>query len=186
MQDVTRDNFGTLIAYVLPGFITLWGVSVFSETVRSWLGSSSTGSPTVGGFLYVTVAAVAAGMLISTVRWLVVDRVHHLTGLSAPKWEFALLGDRLAAFELLVASHYVFYQWSANSFVAVAFTFFAYEATKSVHGPADGLLALGFIVVEVILWLGSRDTLRKYYERTYALLNGEEEGVVTDASPFSA
>jgi hypothetical protein len=37
MRDVTGQNFGLLIAYVLPGLTALWGVSFFSDTVRSWL-----------------------------------------------------------------------------------------------------------------------------------------------------
>lgn len=172
MQDVTRDNFGLLIAYILPGFVALWGISAFSPTVRIWVGISADQSPTVGGFLYVTVAAVAFGMLVSTVRWLFVDRLHQLTGIELPKWDFAQLGDNLAAFELLVDSHYRFYQFHANMFVAVAFTFFAQVFEKS--GRASFAL-VGFIVVESILWAGSRDTLRKYNERTLALLNSSRE-----------
>lgn len=171
MQDVTRDNFGLLIAYILPGFVVLWGVSVFSATVRSWVGVSADQSPTVGGFLYVTVAAVAIGMVVSTIRWLIVDRLHHLTGIAQPKWDFSQLAGKLAAFDLLVDSHYRFYQFHANMLVAVAFTFLAH-LLNARYRPID--LILSFVVIEVILWVGSRDTLRKYNERTVALLNGEQ------------
>lgn len=173
MQDVTRDNFGLLIAYVLPGFVALWGVSFFSETIRHWLGSSSENSPTVGGFLYVTIAAVAAGLLVSTIRWMTVDRIHHATGISVPKWDFAKLGDSLAAFELLVTSHYRFYQWHSNMFVATAFTFFVYAVVAPVRGLQGAEIALSVFAVEIVLWVGSRDTLRKYYDRSFALMNGE-------------
>ncbi len=54
MQDVSTRNFGLLIAYLLPGFTTLWGLSYVSETIRLWLGSPPTSLPTAGGFLYVT------------------------------------------------------------------------------------------------------------------------------------
>ncbi|MEK6258002.1 MAG: hypothetical protein AABP62_05220 [Planctomycetota bacterium] len=173
MRDVTRDNFGFLVAYVLPGFVTLWGVSIFSGTVRSWLGTSSEQSPTIGGFLYVTVGAVAAGVLVSTIRWMLIDRLHHLTGIPEPKWEFARLGDKLAAFELLVAAHYHFYQFHANMLVAVAFTFVAYAVATPLRGLHGIEVVLSFVIVEFVLWIGSRDTLWKYYERTSALMNGE-------------
>ena len=75
MKELSVANFGILIAYVLPGFTALWGVSYFSETVQVWLGSSAGDAPTVGGFLYVTLAAVGAGMTVSTVRWMIVDTI---------------------------------------------------------------------------------------------------------------
>jgi len=42
MKDVPPGNFGVLIAFVLPGFIVLWGVSYFSATVRLWLSGAGT------------------------------------------------------------------------------------------------------------------------------------------------
>ena len=40
MKDVTSSNFGLLIAYVLPGFIVLWGMEPYSDQVdyevRGW------------------------------------------------------------------------------------------------------------------------------------------------------
>ena len=73
MRDVTNNNFGLLIAYVLPGLTALWGAAHFSPTLRFWLAASPSELPTVGGFLYVTLGSVAAGMTVSTVRWLIVD-----------------------------------------------------------------------------------------------------------------
>lgn len=169
MQDVTRDNFGLLIAYILPGFAALWGISDFSPTVRAWVGFSADQSPTVGGFLYVTVAAVGVGMVVSTVRWLVVDRIHHLTGIPLPKWDFTQLQNNLAAFDLLVDSHYRFYQFHANMFVAVAFTFFG--QVVATHGHITAILAAAVLFTESTLWIGSRDTFRKYNERSIAVLS---------------
>jgi hypothetical protein len=175
MQSVTRDNFGLLIAYVLPGFVVLWGASFFSETLKRWLGTSPANSPTVGGFLYVTVAAVAAGLFVSTVRWLVIDPLHHATGVPSPKWNFGRIGDRLSAFELLVSGHYQFYQWQSNMVVAMAFTFFAYLFRPTANELPDIRVIAGFLAVEAVLWLGSRDALRKYYQRTSSLMTSEPE-----------
>ncbi len=68
MSELSEKNFGLLIAYVLPGFVTLWGISHFSPTVESWIASSQHGAPTVGGFLYVTLASLAAGLTVSEAR----------------------------------------------------------------------------------------------------------------------
>lgn len=66
MREVTGQNFGLLIAYILPGFIVLWGLSHFSTTIAGWLGATADG-PTVGGFLYVTLASVGAGLAVGSV-----------------------------------------------------------------------------------------------------------------------
>ena len=65
MTDVSGRNFGLLIAYVLPGFVSLCGMAELSPNMKSWLvtGSMTNGvAPTVGGFLYLTLASVAAGL----------------------------------------------------------------------------------------------------------------------------
>lgn len=171
MSDLSDKNFGIVIAYVLPGFVALWGISHFSATVESWIGASQQGSPTVAGFCYVTLASLAAGLTVSVVRWGLVDSLHHATGIEPPAWKFAKLDDRLQGFLTLVESHYRYYQFYSNMFVAVAFT----VATRlSATGYAIGLqgwTAVGFLALEATLLAGSRDTLRKYYSRTHQLLN---------------
>jgi hypothetical protein len=96
MNDVTAANFGLLIAFLLPGFVTLWGIGEFSPIVHAWLTGAPEQSPTVGGFLYVTLGTVAMGLLVSTVRWLVIDTIHHRTGIAEPAWNLATLNQNLA------------------------------------------------------------------------------------------
>ncbi len=170
MNPVSTDNFGLLIAYLVPGFVSLLGVSLFSETVQAWLGIVPLSSPTVGGFLYVTLASIAAGLIVSAVRWTTVDRLHHHTGIPEPTWNFARLPATLPAFMILVENHYRYYQFYANMLVAAAFCYLAYLFAWSVLPGQDLPLDAGFLGIEVVLLLGSRDTLRKYYTRGAALL----------------
>src|ERR1043166_8838461 len=100
MKEVSSDNFGLLIAFLLPGFTALWGISYFSETVSRWLTQSGAAAPTVGGFLYITLASVAAGVTVSTVRWGVLDTIHRWTGLPQPRWDFSRLPDKVAAYNV--------------------------------------------------------------------------------------
>src|SRR5438105_2045861 len=68
MQSVSNENFGSLIAYLVPGATALLGGSVFSPLLKTWFSFASEGAPTIGGFLYLTVASLAAGMTVSVVR----------------------------------------------------------------------------------------------------------------------
>src|SRR5947209_5196133 len=92
-RETSINNFGLLIAYVLPGFTALWGISLVTDRLGPWLFHPPADPPTVGGFLYVTLASVVAGLTVSTVRWLIIDVVHHQTGLRPPPRDFARLGD---------------------------------------------------------------------------------------------
>lgn len=174
MKDVSAQNFGYLIAFVLPGFVALHALAQADPSLAVWLDSISAGDPrTVGGFLYVTLASVAAGLAVSTVRWLFVDAIHHHTGVPPPTWNDARLQDNLAAFEALVAAHYRFYQHYANTFVALlavlATRLVRTSETAQCRPTAMLCLLLG------LYWLGSRDTLRRYYRRAECVLGQPEQ-----------
>jgi len=188
MNELSEKNFGLLIAYVLPGFVTLWGISLFSTTVDSWITNSQHGAPTVAGFLYVTLASLAVGLTVSAVRWILVDSLHHATGVTPPHWEFANLDDRLQGFLALVENHYRYYQFYANSAVAGAMTYTAHFSRHSLNLCQPGWLALGFILLELVLLAGSRDSLRKYYQRVERLLGHLEapEGSANHDQRFSS
>ena len=168
MEPVTRQNFGFVIAYLLPGLTALWGVGEYSPVVRFWLGRVPDETPTIGGFLFASLAAIAAGMIVSTLRWALIDTLHHLTGIGRPKWDFSLLQNNLGAFDLIVEHQYRYYQFHGNGFVAVVFLFGMRRAIDGL-APVESL-DIALLIVACILFAGSRDTLRKYYVRGNAIM----------------
>jgi hypothetical protein len=169
MKEVTSGNFGLLIAFVLPGFVVLWGLSYFSATVRLWL-SVTGATPTVGGFMFGTLASVAAGVTVSTVRWLVIDTIHHWTGIRQPPWNFARLQDNVGAYNVLNDIHYKFYLFHANGLIALFFVYVARRTHEGIFTAPVGWFDLGFVVLSLVLFVGSRDMLRKYHARVSQLL----------------
>jgi hypothetical protein len=170
MRDLTQDNFGLLIAYLLPGFVALWGAAYYVGAVHTWIHATPPDAPSVGGFLYSTLASTAAGVVLSAIRWATIDRILAWSGVRQPTWQFELLAERLAAYEFLVCQHYRYYQFYANMAVALACTY----GLRLLHLPTwtsrEAVTTVAFLVLEAVLLLGSWDTLRKYYARTSALL----------------
>lgn len=166
INHVNTSNFGILIAFVLPGSLMLWGVEPYSLTLQSWLGQPADKALTVAGFLFVTVVSIWLGMLASTVRWLVIDFILHKWFVRKPTWNFRRLRDSVAAFERLIEIHYRFYQWAANSVVAL--TVCALLRWYAAGFNFSQLVML--VVMNLILFLGARDSLEKYYQRGEALL----------------
>ena len=164
-----------MIGHVIPGFAVLWGVSYLSETVGSWLGSSPVNVPTVGGFLYVTIASIAAGLTVSSVRWLIVDTIHHLTGIRQPPWDFSRLQENITAYKTLIEIHYHFYLFYSGMVIALAFVYAARRLSMGVFSAPFGWIDIAFLVVGIAYFVTSRDNLTKYYTRVSILLGTEPD-----------
>ena len=182
MTDVTSRNFGLLIAYVLPGCTALWALSFISPDLREWMVTTSMqpGGVTVGGFLYLTLASIAAGLTVSTIRWLLIDRIHHVTGIKRPIWDDSKLQEKLGAFDALIENHYRYYQFYSNMLVSMLCLVVTYHlsviSTPVIPKWVDEAVA----IVATLYWAGSRDTLRRYYQRAHILLGSRKESEVSN------
>jgi len=175
LVSVSNENIGPLIAYLVPGATVLLGVSNFSPTLQSWFAATPTEAPTIGGFLYLTVASLGVGMTVSAVRWATVDQLHARTGLKIPKRDFSKLGPNIEAFQFLIRIHYEHYQFYANMVVGMAVAYACYRFRTGGVLPL-GWPDLGFALLEAIFFITSRDTLRNYCDRTRQLLSGRSGG----------
>lgn len=170
MTDVSDRNFGYLVAYVLPGFVVVAVIGLHSEAVGSWLSGPAIDSVSVGGFLFATLASLAAGMVISALRWLVLDRIHHATGVHPPAWEFSDFQSKRAGFISLAENHYRYYQHYGNMLVALIAVALDVRAVATGSGFPVWLVLIGLAALGALEFVASRDALRKYYQRTGALL----------------
>lgn len=171
MKDDSISNFGLLIAYVLPGLVAIWGAStLLPPTNTPCFASDISSTASVGGFLYVTVASVGAGLTASTLRWLVIDTLHHHTGIRPPAFNFAKLSEGVQAFHLLIEIHYRYYQFYANSLVAGLFAFSAWRFASPASPPSLHVLDFAFAGFVALFYAASRDTLKRYYARAGDML----------------
>ena len=159
-MDILNRQFGLLIAYVLPGFVALAGIALIVPAVAGWLRPDQPTS--FGAPIYALLAATAVGMVVSCFRWLLIDRIHAVTGVLAPAFNARALDEAPVAFNFLVESHYRYYQFYANSLVAVVFTYSIYRLTTPHFGYGTDAAVL---ILCTALFAGSRDALAKYRNR---------------------
>lgn len=171
MRESAPFNFGLTIAYLVPGFIALWGASYHSPTLRAWLAASPDGAPSIGGLLYTTLAALGTGVILSAFRWAIIEPIHHRSGLQEPDWDFSVLAERLPAYQAMVEQHFRYHQFCANMLVAIVFAYVARMAASGLSAYQWGWLDVGLPPVAIVLFLGSRDALAKYYRRAGALFH---------------
>jgi hypothetical protein len=166
VKDVTEKNFGVIIAFLLPGFLLLWGLSYSRTDLASWLlNMSNKDAPLIGSFLYATIASLALGLLISAVRLAVFDGfLYRITRLRPPDINSAKLKNKetLEAFNAAIENHYRYYQYYANSLIAIALAAGYYVATK---GLPSTTITISVIIIIVILGGVSRKELRSFNER---------------------
>jgi hypothetical protein len=156
-----------LIGYVLPGFTAMQGLPMLSASQLVWATARADANPTLPGLLSGTVEAMAVGLTVSTIRWLLIDTLHHRTGLQPPAWDFALLEKNVSAFELLVHVHYRYYKFYANMVVALVWAYIS-------RGADQGPRALVYWLLAALFLFASRDALGKYYARAGRLLVAED------------
>jgi hypothetical protein len=167
MNESPDRLFGLTIAYVLPGFVSLWGASNFSPIVSNWLSLQPEPNPSLASFLYALLASLGAGLVVSAVRWLLIDTFHHRTGVRFPDPDFSKVQEKLEAFQLAIELYYRYYQFYANMLVAITIAAACrFSAGQTLRGSA---VAAGAIVWLVLL-AASRDSLSRYYARVAQLL----------------
>jgi hypothetical protein len=108
------------------------------------------------------------------VRWLVIDTIHHCTGIRQPPWNFSRLQDNLGAYNVLNDIHYKFYLFHANGLVALLFVYACRRAHYGMFTAPVGWFDLGFALLSLVLFVGSRDLLHKYHARVSQLLGSPQ------------
>lgn len=169
MNETSSKQFGLLVAYLLPGFIGLFGVAPFVPAVANWLQPINQVDFGVGPTAYAILAAIAMGMILSCFRWLLIDQLHRCTGVRRPAMDASHLETRLDAFDYVVEAHYRYYQFYANTIVAIAL---AYGLNRFIKpSPFLGFgTDLGVAILCTVLFVGSRDALSNYYAGTTRLV----------------
>jgi hypothetical protein len=161
-DEISDTTFGLFIAYLLPGLTAIYGIPVGIAAQR-WQAISTDSTLGLPQIILILITALAVGLTVSTVRWLVIDTVHHRTGIRCSRWDFANLQRNVAAFEFLIQIHYRYYKFYSNMVVALAWAYIA-------GGYAQGWASLVYWLLGALFFMGSRDSLRKYYERAGRLL----------------
>lgn len=170
MTNVTQSNFSFLIAYLTPGFAVVVLLSVRFDVLRELLGGHGSLPQTVGGFMYATLASIMAGVTLGAVRWLLLERFHRWTGIQSPARDFSALHERRETFQYLVEAHYRFFEFYGNMFFVTLLALANAEPLTTLLDLPALLTTTLLVAAATLYFIASRDALRKYYERTEAVL----------------
>lgn len=158
-------DFGTVIAFVAPGFIGFYALSYHVSTARGWLDAASKKEQSVGVFLMVLLASIAIGLVISGVRQLVIDNLMSsswLRTLALPKhnldWS-KINTTNLPLLNTIRDGYYWYYQFYSNTFIAVAF-WVAARASAAVSFRWWQWVVIAFAAIALLT--SARYSLQRY------------------------
>jgi hypothetical protein len=175
VQSVTNRNFGLIVAYLIPGFVLLWGVGFIDPRIAGWLSGSNEIGPTLAGVLYVTIASLGLGMTASAARWATIDQLHHATGLVRPRWTDRDLHTRIDAYTWLIENYYRYYQFYSNTLVSLVIAYGLWRSSLPDPSQGIGRIELALLLISAVLLAGSRSALSRYYHRAGDLLAEEHK-----------
>jgi hypothetical protein len=116
MPIISSRQFGLIVAFLIPGFIGLAGLTPLIPIVADWLRPVNLGNFGIGPTVYALMAATGVGMVLSCIRWLAIDHLLAWSGIPASDWDFRKLHDHLETLNYLSDNHYRYYQFYANTF----------------------------------------------------------------------
>jgi hypothetical protein len=75
MEGLTKTTFGLVIAYLLPGFAALYGLSWWSDEVTSFLTESKAAETSAGIVTFTLMACLTIGLLLNAFCWIFIQRI---------------------------------------------------------------------------------------------------------------
>ena len=166
-----EQTFGLLIAFVFPGMIGLYGLSLHLPIVESWLHA-----PEITEFLLLIIAASGVGAFLSVVRWAIFEKMLR-TWFPEPEDDDRKHDDSLEqSLQGIIMQLYRYYQFCANTSVAAVTYYVAWLLSPEATGSRMAIF--GFIVlvllVGVLSWSAYDSWGRDQKARRQLYLGGDE------------
>ena len=166
MPTIEAGSFGLAFAFMAPGAVGLWGISLHVSTVREWFGATVQSQATAGGFLFVLLASMAVGLFLSGLRQEVLDRwFFKWLKIERPSLDQSKLTNPevLNAVRFSAENLFRYYQFYANMAFAIAFAYVAWLLANFGWSWWRGLGALLLILSISVLIMSATYSLKRYY-----------------------
>ena len=107
IKDLTASTFGLLIAYLLPGLLALYTLSLWFTPLSPIFTTFTEAESTAGLFVLVLLGGLLLGVELTAFRWVVFECwICRRERLQASDFERLADEKRMAAFRIAVDEHY--------------------------------------------------------------------------------
>jgi len=173
VKDITSTSFGLLIAFLLPGLVGLYSMSCWSRTLRKVFDTFLTVNSNLGLSVVVLLAALAVGLLVTAVRWVIFECWICKKDRFGPS-DFEKLDDesKLLVFRAIVDEHYRYHQfWGGMCIVIPFLSIGMFQEYWTYLSALRAVMSLIFVVaVEIISGVAAREAFHNYVTRAKRIL----------------
>ncbi len=176
LKDLTSESFGLIIAFLLPGLVAIIALSFWSGRIKEVLKSFLSEKANVNLFLLVIIAALAIGLLITSLRALIFEKWARVAEpLSANDFAALASSDKFAAFRGAVDAHYRYHQCWGGLVIVLPVLYLGwlketYIAAISSTYSIFILPTLCFVVFEAASTWAACEAYKNYVNRARAIL----------------
>ncbi len=172
-MEKTGLDFGQLIAYLIPGFLSLYALSTRVGLIKALFGGDK-GVPETGAILPLLLLALGAGVMINAIGWALVRPLIALSGVKRPRnLDYTkLTADDIKVYKSVVEDNFRYHQFYTNMLVATVLLSSLWLA-KPVYEPK--IRNISWLFVVCILFFAARDSLSRAYRRMLALQTKEHK-----------
>jgi len=173
LKDFTATTFGLIIAFLLPGLACLYAFSFWSKRIEELFGTLVGNSATGGLYFLVVLIAIAVGLQMSVVRYIVFECwICRSFKLQPQDFESLSSDGKLVAFRSIVDDFYRYHQfWGAMAIIQIPL-FYGWISTQvSTKVPLcvsyifAGLLEAATVFAAIVSY-------KRYVDRSRATLKG--------------
>jgi hypothetical protein len=189
LKELSSESFGLIIAYLLPGLVGLFSLSLWSYTVRRALEVFLTAQANFNLLLLVILAALAIGLLVTALRWLLLERLFSRANQLTPS-EFASLGsgEKFVAFVAAVDAHYRYHQFFGGMAIVIPVFYCGWlkniilseNNVNAVNVFKVVLLTLLLLGLEWTMILAAKDTYHKFVNRARNILRDNKSRITLE------
>ena len=172
MKTMAPLDFTTVIAFLLPGFVTFYSLIYVSPRASELIAASLSKDASAGVLLVLVLFSLAAGVVVSAFRGLALDWVQFKTGINKPTLDYSKLTDEhtLNAFNEAIANTFRFSQFYGNMFVAMALLL-AGKCWSGFDPKNEWLVYSVLAITIVVLFCSHRRQLDQTYKRLAQILS---------------
>jgi hypothetical protein len=175
MIDITSTSFGLLIANVLPGLVTLFGLSYFLPELRRLFDTFLNGESNLGLFLLVALMSITASLLVTLVRWYIFE-LHLCRKIHLNPDDFDGLSGtgKITAFRAAVDEHYRYHQFFGSMTIALPVLFLGWALGNSIFDETwTGIVSTTiFLLLEILTFYAAYMGYVSYVERSKHIMKG--------------
>jgi hypothetical protein len=164
MEFTTSLKFYDLIAFVLPGFASLFSIRYFSNYINQLIIQITSSEPKINHVIILLIVSLICGLIISAIRNLILDKIQFWTGVKEQTTDYSKLKSEgtQKLFDAAVNNIYRFCQFYGNIFITIFAHLLIYIFNHWKHNDLKSYTVTGIIIIiEVILFINHRSLLKE-------------------------